>query len=99
MSSNTNEQPITPVGSFNFLVTYSFAYPESALRPEDQRWGRGSIPINTDKYPETDEEKIEIARHIGKLGGYERVAVEKIEQTDRFIDDSGEILEGFIVNE
>ena len=85
--------------SYNFLVHFSFAHPKSALRPESQRWGNGSIPINTDKIPETEEEKKEIARHIGKLGGYEVVAITGIESTDNFIDDSAEIIEGLIVND
>jgi hypothetical protein len=85
--------------SHNFLVHYQFAYPKSDLRPEDQRWGNGSIPINTDKVPETTEEFTEIARTIGKQGGYERVAITKIDPTDHFIEDSGEILEGLIVND
>lgn len=83
----------------NFLVHYSFSYPKSDLRPEDQRWGSGSIPINTDKVPETDEEFMEIARTIGKQGGYERVAITKIDPTDHFVEDTGEILEGLIVND
>jgi hypothetical protein len=86
--------------SYNFLVKYNFAYPQSDLRPEDQRWGHGSIPINTDKVPETDEEFKEIARHIGQLGGYERVAIQlPIQPTDHFVEDKGEILEGLIVND
>jgi hypothetical protein len=85
--------------SHNFLVYYSFAFPESDLRPDSQRWGNGSVPINTDRVPETDEEFKEIARHIGQLGGYERVAITKIEPTDRFIEDTGEILEGIIVDD
>ena len=86
--------------SYNFLVNYSFAFPKSDLRPESQRFGRGSIPINTDKIPETDEEFKEIARHIGKLGGYERVGIElPLKQTDNFTEDTGEIFEGLIVND
>lgn len=85
--------------SHNFLVHYQFAYPKSELRPEDQRWGNGSIPINTDKVPETDEEFMEIARTIGNQGGYDRVAITKIDPTDHFIEDSGEILEGLITND
>ena len=85
--------------SHNFLVHYSFSFPKSDLRPEDQRWGSGSIPINTDKVPETKEEFLEIARTIGKQGGYERVAITKIDPTDHFIEDKGEILEGLIVND
>lgn len=85
--------------SHNFLVHYSFSFPKSDLRPEDQRWGSGSIPINTDKEPKTDEEFMEIARHIGKLGGYERVAITKLDPTDHFVEDTGEILEGLIVND
>jgi len=86
--------------SYNFLVNYNFAFPQSDIRPESQRWGNGSIPINTDKIPETEEEFKEIARHIGKLGGYERVALQlPLKQTDHFVDDSAEILEGLIVND
>ena len=85
--------------SHNFLVHYQFAFPKSDLRPEDQRWGTGSIPINTDKVPETPEEFKEIARTIGKEGGYERVAITKIDATDHFIEDKAEILEGLIVND
>jgi hypothetical protein len=85
--------------SHNYLVHFQFAHPKSDLRPENQRWGSGSIPINTDKVPETDEEFMEIARHIGKLGGYERVAVTKLDPTDHFVDDSSEILQGIIVND
>jgi hypothetical protein len=85
--------------SHNYLVHYSFAFPQSDLRPDDQRWGSGSIPINTDKEPTTKEEFLEIARTIGKQGGYERVAITKIDPTDHFIEDSGEILEGLIVND
>jgi len=85
--------------SHNFLVHYQFAFPKSDLRPEDQRWGSGSIPINTDKEPKTEEEFLEIARTIGHQGGYERVAITKIDPTDHFIEDTGEILEGLIVND
>lgn len=85
--------------SHNFLVHFSFAFPNSDLRPEDQRWGSGSIPINTDKKPETKEEFLEIARTIGKQGGYERVAITKIDPTDHFIEDTGEVFEGLIVND
>lgn len=84
---------------YNFVAHYSFAFPESGLRPESQRWGNGSVPIQTDKIPETDEEFKEISRYIGGLGGYEVVALTKLEPTDRFIEDTGEILEGLIVND
>jgi hypothetical protein len=84
---------------FNWVAHYSFAFPKSDLRPEDQRWGNGSIPIQTDKVPETKEEFTEIAREIGRLGGYGTVALTKLDPTDHFIEDSGEILEGLIVND
>lgn len=85
--------------SYNYLVHFQFAHPQSSLRPEDQRWGSGSVPINTDKEPKTEEEFLEIARTIGKLGGYERVAITRLDPTDHFVDDSSEILEGIIVND
>lgn len=100
MSSNIPEPTPTPVGEYNFVVKYSFAFPASDLRPEDQRFGKGSVPINTDKIPETDEEFKEIARYIGHLGGYESVGIElPLKQTDHFVEDSGEILEGLIIND
>ena len=85
--------------SYNSVVYFSFAHPASSLRPEKQRWGNGSLSINTDKFPETEEEKKEVARFIGKQFGYEIVAITKIEPTDHLVDDTAEILEGFIVNE
>lgn len=91
---STNATP-----SYNWLVHYAFSHPKSDLRPEDQRWGTGSVAINTDKEPKTEEEFKEIARHIGKLGGYEAVGITKIDRTDKFIEDTGEILEGLIVND
>jgi hypothetical protein len=99
MSTSTPEPLTSAEPSFNYLAHYSFAFPQSDLRPEDQRWGQGSMPINTDKEPKTKEEFLEIARTIGKTGGYERVAITKLEPTDHFIIDKGEILEGLIVND
>lgn len=85
--------------SHNYLVHYGYEFPDSELRPEDQKHGLGTIPINTDKAPETEEEFLEIARTIGKQGGYAKVAITKIEETDHFIEDTNEILEGLIVND
>ena len=85
--------------SFNYLAHYAFEFPESALRPDDQKHGTGSIPINTDEEPTTAEHFMEITRHIGKLGGYAKVALMRLEPTDHFVDDSAEILEGLIVND
>lgn len=99
MSSNTPEPAISAEPTFNYMVQYSFAFPKSDLRPENQRWGQGSIPINTDKPIISDEEKMEVARYIGVEYGYERVAITKIESTDYFVEDRGEVLEGLIVND
>lgn len=85
--------------SFNYLVHYSFKFPESGLRPHDQSFGNGSIPINTDHAIESPEDLKEVAREIGKLGGYEMVGITGYDRTDKFIDDSAEILEGLIVND
>ena len=85
--------------SFNYLVQYSFKFPDSSFRSEDQMFGTGSIPINTDHAIETQEDEIEVARQIGKLGGYEMVAINSYSRTDHFIEDSGEILEGLVVND
>ena len=79
MSTNTE---LSGDLSNQYVVHYAFAYPESELRPADQRWGNGSIYIKTDKEPTTDEEFKEIARYIGKEGGYEAVGVLKVEAVE-----------------
>lgn len=99
MSSNTSEPVANAEPSYNYVVHYGFAHPKSDLRPENQRWGTTSISINTDKPVESDEEKKEVARYIGNMHNYERVAITRIESVDHFIDDSSELLEGIIVND
>ncbi|QFG12287.1 Hypothetical Protein OBI_RACECAR_192 [Arthrobacter phage Racecar] len=85
----------------NYLANFAFTRPESALRPKDQMHGVGTIRIQTDKVPETAEEFQEIAKTIFRAnpGQYETVALESLEPTDTFIDDSGDVLEGFVTNE
>lgn len=85
--------------SYNYIVHYGFEMPLSAVLPDDMRHGVGSIPINTDKKPETAEEFKEIARTIGKTGGYAKVAITHLEPTDKFVDDSGEILSGLVLDD
>lgn len=85
--------------SYNYLAHFGFELPLTELRPEDQRHGTGSIPINVDKEPETAEEFLEIARYIGKQGGYSKVAITFLQPTDKFIDDSSTILEGILVDD
>lgn len=83
--------------SLNFTVRYAFSLPNADDKPENERWGYGTIPINTDKVPTTDEEKIEVARTVGLQGGYEKVVIIAIDPTNKFTDDSDEVLEGEIV--
>lgn len=85
--------------SYNYLAHFGFELPLTEIRPEDQRHGTGSIPIQVDKEPETAEEFLEIARHIGKQGGYSKVAITFLQPTDTLIDDSATILDGMIIND
>lgn len=88
--------------SYNYLVRYGYEKLDAAELPEDQRWGFGTIPINTDVVPQTEEEFQEIARTIGHTAGYEKVAILSIEDknpTTLEIDDSDEVLEGEIVDQ
>jgi hypothetical protein len=95
----SSPQPTAQQESFNYVIQYAFEFPQSGLRPGDQSMGIGTIPINTDHEIETPEDLMEVAREIGKLGGYEKVGITSYERTDKFIEDTGEILEGLIVNE
>lgn len=86
--------------SYNYLVRYGYEKVNAEELPEDQRWGFGSIPINTDVIPQTEDEFQEIARTIGHTGGYEKVAILSIEDRNPAleIDDSDVVLEGEIVD-
>lgn len=79
--------------SFNYLAHFGFELPLTELRPEDQRHGSGTCPITVDKEPETAEEYKEIARTIGKQGGYSRVAITFLQPTVELVTDAGTILD------
>jgi hypothetical protein len=95
----SSTEPTTPQESFNYVIQYAFEFPESSLRPDEQSMGIGTIPINTDHAIETQEDLMEVAREIGKIGGYEKVGITDYQRTDHFVEDTGEILEGLLVNE
>lgn len=84
--------------SHNYIAHFGFELPLTELRPADQRHGTGSIPINVDKVPESAEEFKEIARYIGKKGGYSRVAITFLQPTEDFVDDTTTLLEGFVID-
>jgi hypothetical protein len=85
----------------NYLAHFAFTRPDSAFLPENQRHGVGTVRIQTDKEPETAEEFQEIAKTIFRSnpGQYDTVGVTSLETTDDFLGDTGEILEGFVINE
>lgn len=84
--------------SHNFVVNYAYQKLGAAALPEDQRWGFGKMKITTDRIPETDEEKLEVARTIGLEGKYEAVAIQSITTLGEAIADGDIILEGQIVD-
>lgn len=79
--------------SIHYLAHFGFELPLSDLRPEDQRHGSGTCPITVDKEPETPEEFKEIARTIGKQGGYSRVAISFLQPTEELVSEAGVILD------
>jgi hypothetical protein len=85
--------------TFNYVIQYAFEFPESSLRTAEQSMGVGTIPINTDHAIETPEDLMEVAREIGRIGGYEKVGITDYQRTDHFVEDTGEILEGLLVND
>lgn len=52
--------------------------------PVDERYVEGSIKIDTDREPKTQEEFDEISKAIGRKGKYKAVAVKQV-----FYDDEG----------
>lgn len=47
-----------------YIAEFAFKHIDSALRPDDQKWGYALLPIDTDKEPETEEEIKEVTKHI-----------------------------------
>jgi ethanolamine utilization microcompartment shell protein EutS len=56
------------------------------------------MKIVTDRVPETEEEKLEVARTIGLEAGYEAVAIQSITPLEEAIAEGDIILEGTIVD-
>lgn len=50
---------------------------------EDKRYGEGSIQINTEREPESEEDFLEITKAIFRRGGYAQVALKHV-----FYDDN-----------
>lgn len=96
MSKEHDADMVSAELTHNYVVHFAFAYPESDLRPDEQRWGNGSMAIQTDIEPSTEEEFKEIARTIGKLGGYEAVGITSIDRTEKPVTTEQEIFEGII---
>lgn len=84
--------------SHNFVVNYAYQNLGADLLPEDQRWGFGKMKIVTDRIPETEEEKLEVARTIGLEGKYEVVAIQSITPLEEAIANGDIILEGTVVD-
>jgi hypothetical protein len=83
----------------NIVVNYGYQKLGAAALPEEEKWGFGKMRMVAERFPETEEEKIEVARTIGLAAGYEAVAIQKIEPLDQLIDDGDVIIEGTIVDD
>lgn len=85
--------------SHNFVVNYAYQKLGADALPENERWGFGKMKIVTDRVPETEEEKLEVARTIGLEAGYEAVAIQSIETLGEAIAEGHVLLEGEVVDD
>ena len=85
--------------SVNIVVNYAFQRLGASELPEKERWGFGRMVMNAERFPVTEEERIEVGRTIGLEAGYEAVAVQYISRLDKLIEDGDIVLEGTIVDE
>lgn len=89
--------------SNHYIAHFAFLLRGSENLSEEERHGFGTIPILTDKEPETQEEFLEITKHIFRQGGdrYEKVGLLGVTPIDpdhiAFRDDSDTVIEGEIV--
>jgi hypothetical protein len=83
----------------NIVVNYGYQKLGAAALPEEEKWGFGKMRMVAERMPETDEEKLEVARTIGLAAGYEAVAIQKIQPLDELIDDGDIVIEGTIVDD
>lgn len=83
----------------NIVVNYGYQKLGAAALPEEEKWGFGKMRMVAERMPETDEERLEVARTIGLAAGYEAVAIQNIEALDKLIDDGDIVIEGEIVDD
>lgn len=85
-----------------YYAHYAFQVADSEDKPEDERWGFGRVPIETEVEPTTDEDFKEIARTIGRKNGYDTVRLQHVTAVDDAkMSGSGEddVLEGTVVGD
>lgn len=86
-----------------YNVEFTFEHLDSALRPENARYGSGTVPIVTDAEPTTDEDFKEIAKVIGRqIPDCKRLVVNNVIQTGADTSPSeftGDTIEGFILDD
>lgn len=79
-----------------YNVEFTFEHKDSAFRPENSRYGSGTIPITTDEVPTEQEDFDEIARVIGRqIPECRRLVVNRISPADSPMI-TGDVIEGFI---
>lgn len=83
----------------NIVVNYGYQTLGAAALPEEEKWGFGKMRMVAERFPETEEEKIEVARTIGLEKKYEAVAIQSIQPLDKLIDDGDIVIEGTIVDD
>lgn len=82
--------------SVNIVVNYAYQKLGAAALPESERWGFGKMHMVSERFPETEEERIEVGRTIGLEKGYEMVGVQQITLLEDEIQ-QGDVVVGEIV--
>ena len=82
--------------SVNIVVNYAYQKLGAAALPEDERWGFGKMHMVAERFPQTEEERIEVGRTIGLERGYEMVGVQEIKLLEDEIQ-RGEVVVGEVV--
>lgn len=85
-----------------YNVEFTFEHKDSSLRPDNARYGSGTIPIVTDEPVTTQEDFNEVARVIGRqIPDCKRLVVNNVILVGDDVTPSGfsgEVIEGFTLD-
>lgn len=84
------------MSNVNIVVNYAYQKLGALALPEEERWGFGKMHMVAERFPSTEEERIEVGRTIGLEKGYEMVGVQQITLLEDEIE-KGEVVVGEVV--